>query len=64
MLRGERIHKTVVFFLCRHLSGSVADHDDEVLEAAWIPLAEAPDGLSYRGEREMAAKALDRARTG
>lgn len=63
-LHGERIRKTVAFFLCRYRSGSVDDHDDEVLEAAWIPLAEAPDRLSYREEREMAAKAVDRARTG
>ncbi len=57
-LRGERVHKTVIFFLFRHLSGSVADHDNEVLTATWIPLERAPDLLSYEGEREMAAKAL------
>jgi 8-oxo-dGTP pyrophosphatase MutT (NUDIX family) len=63
-LAGERVRKAVTFFLCGYRSGSVADHDDEVLEAAWIPLAEASDRLSYRGEREMAAKALARPRTG
>jgi 8-oxo-dGTP pyrophosphatase MutT (NUDIX family) len=63
-LHGERIRKTVAFFLCRYLSGSVDDHDDEVIAAGWIPLAEAPDRLSYRGESEMAAKALTRPRTG
>jgi 8-oxo-dGTP pyrophosphatase MutT (NUDIX family) len=55
--RGERRLKIVRFFLLRHLSGSVRDHDDEVASAAWIPLAEAPDRLSYRGEREVAALA-------
>ncbi len=57
-LDGERIRKTVVFFVFRYRSGSVEDHDDEVLSAAWIPLEEAADLLSYKGEREMAAKAL------
>lgn len=63
-LAGERVRKTVTFFLCRYRSGSFADHDDEVIEALWIPLAEAPKRLSYRGEREMASKALARGQTG
>lgn len=45
-LAGERVRKAVTFFVCRYRCGSVADHDDEVLWAAWIPLAEAPDRLS------------------
>ena len=55
--RGERQLKIVRFFLLRYLSGSVRDHDDEVVSAAWIPLEEAPDRLAYRGEREVAALA-------
>ncbi len=34
----------------------------EVAEARWLPLDEAPRLLSYGGEREMAAKALERLR--
>ena len=59
-LSGERVLKGVTFFLFDYLSGSVEDHDDEVEEAAWVPLDEAPRLLSYKGEREMAAKALER----
>ncbi|MEX2193676.1 MAG: NUDIX hydrolase [Thermoleophilaceae bacterium] len=55
---GERVLKVVTFFLFRYRSGSVADHDDEVEGAEWIPLDEAPARLSYRGEREIAAAAL------
>jgi 8-oxo-dGTP pyrophosphatase MutT (NUDIX family) len=57
-LAGERVLKTVAFFLFAYRSGDVADHDDEVEEALWVPLEEAARRLSYRGEREMAAKAL------
>ena len=32
--------------------------DVEVAEARWLPLAEAPALLAYRGERDMAARAL------
>ena len=57
---GERVLKVVSFFLLRYRSGSVLDHDHEVEEALWIPLAEAPARLAYKGEREMAAAALAR----
>jgi len=59
-LSGERVLKTVTFFRFRYLEGSVADHDDEVESAAWVPLPEAVETLSFKGEREMAAKALGR----
>jgi 8-oxo-dGTP pyrophosphatase MutT (NUDIX family) len=59
-LGGERVLKTVAFFLLRYRSGSLSDHDHEVESAEWIPLADAPSRLSYRGEKDMAAKALER----
>jgi 8-oxo-dGTP pyrophosphatase MutT (NUDIX family) len=57
---GERVLKVVSFFLFRYRSGSVRDHDHEVDSAEWVPLAEAPRLLEYRGEREMAEAALSR----
>ena len=61
---GDRVAKVVTFFLFRYRSGSVEDHDHEVEEALWIPLAEAPERLSYKGEREMARAALSRLEEG
>jgi 8-oxo-dGTP pyrophosphatase MutT (NUDIX family) len=55
---GERVLKVVSFYLFRYRSGSVRDHDDEVASAPWIPLEEAPDRLTFEGERKMAAAAL------
>jgi 8-oxo-dGTP pyrophosphatase MutT (NUDIX family) len=61
---GERVFKVVSFFLVRYASGRLGDippsHRHEVAEARWLPLAEAPRLLAYRGEREMAEKALSR----
>jgi 8-oxo-dGTP pyrophosphatase MutT (NUDIX family) len=57
---GERVLKVVSFFLFRYRSGSVRDHDHEVLGAEWIPLADAPSLLEYNGEKEMAELALSR----
>ena len=61
--RGERVLKSVTFFLFEYVSGSVEDHDDEVESAGWIPLEQAAELLSYKGEREMAEKALAQAST-
>ena len=61
---GERIFKVVSFFLVRYEGGRLGDIPEEfrheVAEARWLPLAEAPSLLAYNGEREMAAKALER----
>jgi 8-oxo-dGTP pyrophosphatase MutT (NUDIX family) len=64
MRGGERVSKKVKFFLFRYRSGSVEDHDHEVEEALWIPLAEAPERLAYKGEREMAVAAFSLAGEG
>jgi NADH pyrophosphatase NudC (nudix superfamily) len=58
------VSKTVEFFLFRYRSGDVADHDHEVEEALWMPLEEAPELLSYKGEREMAVAAVSRVEQG
>jgi 8-oxo-dGTP pyrophosphatase MutT (NUDIX family) len=59
---GERIFKVVSFFLVRYRRGRIDDvpaaHRHEVEEARWLPLEEAPRLLAYKGEREMAEKAL------
>jgi 8-oxo-dGTP pyrophosphatase MutT (NUDIX family) len=57
---GRRVLKVVSFFLFSYRSGSVKDHDHEVVSAEWVPLAEAPKLLSYRGEKEVAAAAQSR----
>ena len=60
--RGERIFKVVSFFLVRYEAGRLGDITDafrhEVAEVRWLPLDEAPRLLAYKGEQEMAEKAL------
>ena len=58
---GERVFKVVSFFLLRYVSGSLRDYQRaEVDGAEWIPLADAPNLLSYRGEKDMAKVALSK----
>jgi 8-oxo-dGTP pyrophosphatase MutT (NUDIX family) len=63
MRKGKRIAKQVDFYLFAYAGGDVADHDHEVEQARWMPLAEAARALTYEGEREMAARALSRITT-
>ena len=59
---GERVFKVVSFFLLRYTGGRLGalqpEHRHEVAEARWLPLEEAPQLLTYKGEREIAEKAL------
>jgi 8-oxo-dGTP pyrophosphatase MutT (NUDIX family) len=62
---GDRakVFKIVSFFLLLYRSGRLGDISDpmriEVKSAFWLPLDEAPKKLSYKGEREVARRALD-----
>jgi 8-oxo-dGTP pyrophosphatase MutT (NUDIX family) len=60
---GERIFKIVSFYLLHYTGGRLGDvppqFAHEVAEARWLPLVEAPRLLAYKGEREMARKALE-----
>jgi 8-oxo-dGTP pyrophosphatase MutT (NUDIX family) len=55
---GRAVPKSVVFYLLRYSSGDTADHDEEVEEALWMPLAQAQTELTYEGEREILERAL------
>lgn len=55
-----RYHKEVRFYLMRYVGGSVDDHDHEVREARWIPLAEAADRLAFENERRLVRLAATR----
>jgi len=60
---GERVFKVVSFYLAHATGGRIGQlppgMEVEVAEARWLPLADAPRLLAYRGERDMAARALD-----
>ena len=59
---GERIFKVVSFYLLRYRRSRLGELPEatahEVAEVRWLPLDEAPRLLAYKGEREMAEKAL------
>jgi 8-oxo-dGTP diphosphatase len=60
--QGERVFKIVSFHLAYATGGRIgevpAGMEREVAEVRWLPLADAPRLLAYKGEREMAERAL------
>jgi 8-oxo-dGTP pyrophosphatase MutT (NUDIX family) len=64
---GERVFKIVSFYLFRYESGRIDDISPEmrieVTRARWIPLEDAPKLLAYRGEKDVARRALEYVKT-
>jgi 8-oxo-dGTP pyrophosphatase MutT (NUDIX family) len=60
---GERVFKIVSFYLVQYESGRIDNIAEEmrveVARARWVRLEEAAKLLAYRGEKQMARKALE-----
>ena len=59
----ERVFKIVSFYLLRYQSGRINDIAPEmrieVARARWVRLEEAPTLLAYKGEKDVARRALE-----
>ncbi len=56
---NARCRKTVHYYLMDYQAGDTKDHDSEVDEASWFTLDEALKKVSYKGDREIIAKARE-----
>jgi 8-oxo-dGTP pyrophosphatase MutT (NUDIX family) len=60
---GARVFKIVSFYLMRYRSGRINDIAPEmrieVARAQWVRLEDAPTVLAYKGEKQMAGRALE-----
>jgi len=63
-VREENIkcRKKVYFYLMEYVSGDTDDHDFEVDEAGWFPLEIALEKVSYKGDRMVIEKAIEKLR--
>ena len=57
---GQRIHKTVHYFLMEPTGGDLSRHDAEFERVRWVPFEEAGALLSFATERELVATAWAR----
>jgi 8-oxo-dGTP pyrophosphatase MutT (NUDIX family) len=60
---GERVFKIVSFYLLGYESGEIdniaPEMRIEVARARWVPLEDAPKLLAYKGEKDVARRALE-----
>ncbi len=56
---GQRIHKTVDYFLMDAIGGDLAGHDHEFEQVRWITFAEAKSVLTFETERALVARAAE-----
>jgi len=60
---GERVFKVVSFYLMRYVSGRIdqikPEMRIEVARASWVHLEEAAKLLAYKGEKQMAKRAME-----
>ena len=60
---GQRVFKIVSFYLMRYRSGRInqiaPEMRIEVARALWVQLEDAPKLLAYKGEKQMASRALE-----
>jgi 8-oxo-dGTP diphosphatase len=54
---GERVRKSVRFYLMRATGGDVSRHDHEMEDVQWFPLREALRKASFKTEREVLERA-------
>jgi 8-oxo-dGTP diphosphatase len=50
---GERMHKTVYYFLMEYISGDITKHDTEMENVEWLPESEVEKRLTYREDRKV-----------
>jgi 8-oxo-dGTP pyrophosphatase MutT (NUDIX family) len=62
--QGQRVRKRVSFFLMEAVGGDVSEHDTEMEEIRWFPLAEAAGTAKYRTEKDVIRKATEALRAG
>ena len=56
---GEKIKKTVYYYLMEYISGNIKDHDFEMENIEWILIEEVEDKLTYKSDKEVWKKAKE-----
>ncbi len=53
VLEGEKIKKTVYYYLMEYLSGDISEHDWEMENVEWIKPEEVENRLTYKSDKEV-----------
>jgi 8-oxo-dGTP diphosphatase len=50
-LEGEKVRKTVYYFLMEYVGGDIAKHDDEMENVEWLPKEKVEEKLTYKSDK-------------
>ncbi len=50
---GQKIKKTVYYFLMEYVSGDIAKHDEEMEDVEWLPEEEVSKRLTYPADKKV-----------
>jgi 8-oxo-dGTP pyrophosphatase MutT (NUDIX family) len=53
VFEGEKIHKTVYYFLMEYVTGDITKHDTEMEAVEWLPQAEVEKRLTYPSDKKV-----------
>lgn len=59
VFKGEKIKKTVYYFLMEYVSGDTKDHDFEMENVEWLPKGEVMGRLTYPSDKKVWQEALE-----
>jgi 8-oxo-dGTP pyrophosphatase MutT (NUDIX family) len=57
VLEGEKIHKTVYYFLMDYVSGDITKHDIEMENVEWLSETEVENRLTYPADKKVWSQA-------
>jgi 8-oxo-dGTP pyrophosphatase MutT (NUDIX family) len=50
-LEGEKVRKTVYYFIMEYIAGDIAKHDDEMEKVEWLPEEKIEERLTYESDK-------------
>jgi len=53
VFEGEKIKKTVYYYLMEYMSGDVKNHDFEMENVEWLPKEKVEERLTYKSDKEV-----------
>ena len=59
VFEGEKIKKTVYYYLMEYVSGNINEHDFEMENVEWLPLEEIDKRLTYPSDKKVFKEARE-----
>lgn len=53
VFNGEKIKKTVYYFLMKHIGGDINNHDFEMEDVEWLPMQKIEERLTYKSDKQV-----------